>query len=184
MNINKQFFMSIALALLLVSPTAFAGPGGGQGGGGHGGGGHGGDYCEPVNAIVNPTDYLEDPAQCDGYDYCIPGTLSGEPTGELTYLGTNATETLDPFGTNLSLNVAAGNIGISTPDGDIEITSHTLYHFTDSVYTELYVVTGGTGKYEGATGTMVNSSNMLPTAEVPLDFNAPTSLTGYICTCD
>ena len=182
MIVNNRVFMSAVLALLLVSSTAFAGSGGGQGGGGH----HddGSEYCEPVDAVVTPTGYFKTPNQCDGFDYCIPGTLSGEPTGELTYFGTNATEELDPFGTNLPVNVAAGNIGISTPDGDIDITSHTLYNLENSVYTELYVVTGGTGKYEGATGTMVNSSKLLPTAEVPLDFYAPTSLTGYICTCD
>ena len=188
MNINKRFFMSAVFALLLVSPTAIAdhNGGGGQGGGGHGGGGHndGSELCESVNAVWNGTDFFRNPEQCDGFDYCIVGTLTGEPTGTLTFLGMSADEHNDPFGTNLPVNVSPCHELITTQDGDINVRCHNLFDQVNGVYTELLIVEGGTGKYEGATGTMVNSSKLLPTALVPLNWDEPSLLTGFICTSD
>ena len=66
----------IVLALLLVFPAALASPDG--------------DHCKPVNAVWYLTDYLEGAEKCDGFDYCIPGSLTGTPNGELTYFGNGA----------------------------------------------------------------------------------------------
>jgi hypothetical protein len=165
MNINKRFFMSAVFALLLVSPAAFA------------------NQCENVKATWYGTgDFFQDPEVCDGFDYCFPGTLTGKPKGEWMFFGSNATEMLDPFGTNFPINIAAGEQHIYTKRGDIYTVSHTLFDYDTAVFTELLVVTGGTGKYEDATGRIVNSTMLPPTEGQPIDFNGPSVLTGYICT--
>jgi len=158
----------IVLALLLVFPAALASPNG--------------DHCKPVNAVWYLTDYLTGAANCDGYDYCVPGRLTGTPNGEMTYFGNNADAIWDPFGTGYSINMAIGEERISTRHGDIYSLSHVIFDFDGPVWTELLIVTGGTGKYENATGRMVFHNKLPPSPGKPLSFDGPVSLFGFICT--
>ena len=167
MAIFKQFFIAAVCTLLLVSTSAFADKNAN------------GEKCKSVNAVWNGTgEFFEDPEVCDGWDYCFPGTLKGKPTGEMMFFGSLTTEMLDPFGTNFPINVAAAEQHIYTKRGDIYIKSHTLFDYETGVFTELLVVTGGTGKYEGATGRIVTSID----PRKPFDFNGPAYLKGKICT--
>ena len=61
-------YLFMLLAMLLVFPMANAQDGNGN-------------QCSPVNATANFTDYLEGPENCDGFDYCIPGRLTGTLNG-------------------------------------------------------------------------------------------------------
>lgn len=158
----------ILTILLLVFPPAFANPDGEQ--------------CKPVNAVWYLTDYLEGPENCDGFDYCIPGSLTGTPNGEMTYFGNGSDEIWDPFGTGYSINMAMGEERISTPHGDIYSLTHVVFDFDSAVWTELLIVTGGTGKYENATGRMVFHTKLPPSPGKPISFNGPVSLAGLICT--
>jgi len=170
MEILKQIFMTAVLALLMVSTSSFAYMNAD------------GDKCEPVDTTWYGTgEFFQDPVVCDGWDYCFPGTLTGKPTGEWMFFGSLTTEMLDPFGTNFPINISASEQHIYTKRGDIYARSHTLFDYDTGAFTELLVVTGGTGEYEGATGRMVNSTKLPPSPGKPVDFNGPATLTGYIC---
>lgn len=142
----------------------------------------GGDQCKPVNAVYYLTDYLEGPENCDGFDYCIPGSLTGTPNGTMTYFGNFADAIFDPFDTGYSVNVGLGEERISTRHGDINMLAHSMFDYGTAVFTELLIVTGGTEKYENATGRMVFHTNLPPSPGKPISFDGPVSLTGMICT--
>jgi hypothetical protein len=156
------------LALLLVFPATFADS-------------HG-DPCKPVNAVWYLTDYLVGPDNCDGYDMCIPGRLIGTPNGTMTYFGYDADIVFDPFGTGFPVAMGMGEERIWTQHGEIFSVTHTLFDFATSAWTELLIVTGGTGKYENATGRMVFHTKLPPSRGKPISFDGPTTLVGMICT--
>ena len=157
----------LLLALLLVFPAAIANPDG--------------DQCKPVNAVWYLIDYLEGPENCNGFDYCIPGRLTGTPNGEMTFFGNILDEIFDPFGTGFNINMAKGEEHISTKHGDIYTLAHTVFDFDTAVWIELLIVTGGTGKYENATGSMVFHNKLPPSPGKPISFDGPVSLFGLIC---
>lgn len=159
----------ILLAMLLVFPFAGAKE-------------DDGNQCHPVNAVYYMTDYLIGAENCDGFDYCILGTLTGTPNGELTWLAYVADEIYDPFGTGYNINIGVGEERISTREGDIYSLSHATFDFDTSAWTELWIVTGGTGAYENATGTMVFHTKLPASTGKPISFEGPVSLSGMICT--
>ena len=140
------------------------------------------DRCQPVNADWYLIDYIEGPEYCDGYDYCIPGRLTGTPNGEMTFYGNYSDEIWDPFGTGYSINMGLGEERISTRHGEIHSLAHTIFDFETAVWTELLIVTGGTEKYENATGRMVFHNKLPPSPGKPISFNGPVSLAGFVCT--
>ena len=156
------------LALLLVFPATFADSSGEQ--------------CMPVNAVWYLTDYLEGPDNCDGYDYCIPGSLTGTPNGEMTFFGNESDAIWDPFDTGYSINLGVGEERIWTRHGEIFSLSHSVFDFDTAVWTELLIVTGGTGKYESVTGRMVFHNKLPPSPGKPISFDGPVTLVGSICT--
>jgi hypothetical protein len=82
-SIVKSFI--IVFALVLVFPVALAAPDAGQ--------------CKPVNATWYLTDYIDGPEYCDGFDYCIPGKLTGTPNGDMTYFAYYIASAHDSSGT-------------------------------------------------------------------------------------
>ncbi len=159
----------ILLAMLLVFPMANAAKIG--------------DYqCNPVNAVAYVTGYLEGPENCDGFDYCVLGSLTGTPNGEITYFSNWADEVLDPFGTGDNMVLGVGEERISTRHGDIYTLSHITYDLDTDVYTELLTVKAGTGKYENAIGRMVYHTKLPPSPGKPISFFGPISLFGVVCT--
>jgi hypothetical protein len=160
--------LAFFLALLLVFPATFADDSS--------------DRCQPVNAVWYLTDYLVGPDNCDGYDYCIPGSLTGTPNGEMTFFGNVSDEIWDPFNTGYSINLGLGEERIWTQHGAIYSLTHAIFDFDTAVWTELLIVTGGTGKYESATGRMVFHNKLPPSPGKPISFDGPISLVGLICT--
>ena len=162
---NRLVFL---IALLLVFPAAYAD--------------RSVEQCKPINAVWYLTDYLVGPGNCDGFDYCIPGSLTGTPNGEMTYFGMFADEIYNPIATSYSINIGFGEERISTQHGEIYSLTHTIFDFDTGVWTELLIVYGGTGKYENATGRMVFHTKLPPSPGKPISFDGPTTLLGSICT--
>lgn len=175
MRIIKLFLIIAVFALSLVSTGAFAGRNPNS------------NKCESVKAVWYLTDYQEGEGNCGvGFTYCIFGTLTGQPNGEMIYFGNDdpldGKEMLNPFGTDYEINIAVGEEHISTQNGDIYTISHTLYDYDSGVWTELLNIYGGTGMYERATGQMVFGTQLPPSRNKPIAFEGPAVLTGYICT--
>lgn len=163
MNTIKKFLMTAVSALLLVTTSAFGGE------------------CMRVNAVANETAYLEAP-DCNGFDFCISYDLKGKPKGEL-WLYSNYGETHqlpDPLGTGLPFHVSHAEYRLDTKDGDIYMSTNAIYDMMTTVFAEVSIVTGGTGKYEGATGNVVGYVN----SRKPSDwyFSGPIYFIGNICT--
>lgn len=157
------------LAMLLVFSLANANAGAGK-------------QCRPVIAVYYVTDYLDGAGNCDGFDYCIPGKLIGTPNGELTCFAYQADAIFDPFGIGYSVNIGVGEERISTRDGDVYSLSHFTFDFGTSAFTKLWIETGGTGKYENATGTMLFPTQLPGSKGKPISFEGPISLIGMIST--
>jgi hypothetical protein len=161
----KQFFMTAVATLLLATTSAI------------------GDQCMSVKAKWNETGFSTDPEVCGvGYDWCISGKLQGSIKGELWLYTTGDRQDLyDPYGVGLAdLIVGSADQTIYTKDGDIQMKAYGLYETVTTVFTELSVVTGGTGKYAGATGQMV----AYPDASRPSDYyySGPLYYLGRVCT--
>jgi hypothetical protein len=165
MSTLKQFFMTAVSALLLASTSAI------------------GDECMSVKAKWNETGFSTDPEVCGGdFDWCISGKLQGRIKGEMWLYTTGELQELyDPYEIGLEdLIVGAAYQTIYTKDGDIYMKAYGLYETVTTVFTELSVVTGGTGKYAGATGQLV----AYPDASRPSDYyySGPLYYRGIVCT--
>jgi hypothetical protein len=135
--------------------------------------------CRPVNATNHETGFFEGEELCDGWDYCISGTLTGTFVGTMMEYFSAAYEMFDVFGTGDPVNTYAGETRISTRHGHIWGTIHGSYDFSSYLWTEIVIVKGGTGKYENATGRMVIHD--MPTAHVQ-PIGGVNTLAGFICT--
>jgi hypothetical protein len=135
-----------------------------------------------LNAVWYLTDYIDGPEYCDGFDYCILGSLTGTPNGTMTFFAYYADQIFDPFDTGYNINVGVGEERISTKHGDINMLAQSMFDFDTSIMTELLIIRGGTGKYENATGRMVFHTRLPPSPGKPVSFDGPLSLSGMICT--
>jgi len=143
------------------------------------GAGGDGNVCRPVDATAYETDFLIGEDVCDGWDYCIPSTLTGTFVGTMMEYFSIAYEMFDVFGTGDPVNTYAGETRISTRHGDISSTGHGSFDYSGYMWTEIQLVKGGTGKYESATGRIVMYN--LPNAPVQ-PIGGMITLTGFICT--
>lgn len=143
------------------------------------GGADDGNVCRPVEATAIDTGFLFGEDVCDGWEYCIPGTLTGTLVGTKMEYFSTAYEMFDVFGTGDPVNTYFGEARISTRHGDIYGTLHGSYDFSSYLWTQFLIVKGGTGKYENVTGRMVMHD--LPTAPVQ-PIGVIGTWTGVICT--
>ena len=68
------------------------------------GAGGDGNVCRPVDATAYETDFLIGEDVCDGWDYCIPSTVTGTFVGTMMEYFSIAYEMFDVFGTGDPVN--------------------------------------------------------------------------------
>lgn len=109
-----------------------------------------GKYCKRVNANIETGPILFDPApECEGYDICQAVYLSGTPNGTMwTFLNWDGfIEWADGTIINVSVSV------IETAHGELFLEDRAIFAPDAPEGFALHSnVTGGTGRYEGATG--------------------------------
>jgi len=177
MNIFKNHLLNLSrlliAAILVVPALEVQARGGGQ---------KPTDPCLRVDAVWVETDFFEHPApECEGYDLCLKGDLKGTLNAEFWHYSSWSIQNLnDPHGIGVdTLNVGAYVQKIHTADGVIHTKGYGLYD-DSTLYTEMSKVTGGTGKYEYATGHLV----AYPDASKPAlnYYGLPLNYLGRICT--
>ena len=179
METLKQIFMTAGLALLLATTSAFG-------------------ECIIVDAVAQEKEngfFWEDPV-CEGFQFCILSEVTGEPAGDLWFYSTyyknkgnkldKAYQLVDPFDTELPFWFGNAVARIVTQDGEIYMSSNAIYDDDSTVFTEVTIVTGGTGMYEGATGNVVSYVDPRVDPPVPPDEGGyhvgPIYMIGRICT--
>lgn len=135
----------IVLALALVASTASAGD------------------CKPINVRVGAAVYL-DPCEYQGlpYEFCIDTPMRGTINGIWSFYGPADNWVLVdlPPGVGDYSGMAAGwGLDVlTTKNGEVWAQNAYVYHYDtwslaqDFVYSSTSYITGGTGKYAGATG--------------------------------
>ena len=141
-----------------------------------------GDDCRHINATWNLTGFIVDPRECDGFSYCVPGDLRGNLNGEMIGYFNDADTIFDLFGSGDDVNIYLGEERITTRQGEIFARAHGTFDLSTFLFQELLVVTGGTGRYDGATGRLLFQVR-LPLARTDTDpSDGPVLLQGEICT--
>ena len=161
MNILNRFSITAVFALLLISTSAF------------------GDECTLVNAEANQARYSQSPKVCNGFDFCYLNDLTGSPNAELWFYSSFSTQLSDPFDTGLPFHASAAETHIYTEDGDIYMQTNGIWDLDTTVFAALSIVTGGTGKYENATGNVLG---YIDSREPSNDYyGGPVYYVGRIC---
>jgi len=145
-------------------------------------GGKPADPCLRVDSEWVETAFYSDFApECEGYEFCLKGDLTGTLDAEFWHYSSWSIQNLnDPHGIGVdTLNVGAYVQKIHTADGVIHTKGYGFYD-DSTLYTEMSKVTGGTGKYEYATGHLV----AYPDASKPAlnYYGLPLNYLGRICT--
>ena len=135
----------VALGALLLTGAAIAGD------------------CKPINARAGAAVYLDPCVYRDlPYEFCIDTPINGTINGVWHYYGPadNVFFVDEPPGVPNYSGMAAGWAleVLSANDGEVWAQSAYVFHYDtwslaqDFVYSSTSYITGGTGKYEGATG--------------------------------
>jgi hypothetical protein len=85
---------------------------------------------------------------------CAAGEAKGGLHGDFEITATNITPTSDP-----DVVILETSYVIHTNKGDISFSGQTLLNTVTGFFSSLDEVTGGTGKWAGATGTLMSSGN-------------------------
>ena len=109
---------------------------------------------------------------CEGFEVCITtkatGTLAGEQV--LSFIGN--TDPLFPFPFPSITALTVSEVVWHTNEGDVFGTDLGVIDFVTFNFASLTTITGGTSKWEGATGQVINAGNV----------DGTTELSGQICT--
>ena len=172
----KQLFMTAVSALLLATTSAF------------------GEECTAVTAVADePGDFYGsyDPV-CEGFQFCILSQLEGDIAGEWWFFSTYTKnkgnkidkdyQLDDPFETGLPFWLSYAVSRIETGNGDIYTSSHAIYDDDSTVFTEVNIVTGGTGNYIGATGNLLGYVDPREPPNTDTYHDGPIYIIGKICT--
>ena len=107
---------------------------------------------------------------CEGFEVCITtkatGTLAGEQV--LSFIG----NVFDIFPTDPFTAGIVSELVWHTNEGDVFGTDLGVIDFNTFNFASLTTITGGTSKWEGATGQVINAGNV----------DGTTELSGQICT--
>jgi hypothetical protein len=145
-NINKTvIFVSAALlALTLATGTAIAeGP------------------CRTVRSnLENIGESIEDPSQCNGYDFCQSVDIRGTLNGTWWIFGNNSGIEVLAEGTALAFYLDGV---FSDQHGELLLVDREILNLLaeDGLGFNVAVV-GGTGRYEGASGWMTGYATFFP----------------------
>ncbi len=107
---------------------------------------------------------------CEGFEVCITTKATGTLTGEqvLSFIG----NVFDIFPTDPLTRGIVSELVWHTNEGDVFGTDLGVIDFRTFNFASLTTITGGTGKWEGATGQVINAGNA----------DGTTELSGQICT--
>jgi hypothetical protein len=137
--------------------------------------------CKTVE--VHMSDYWEDAGEvvCGWAGYCGEGRLIGTFNGQFSVSGLDS-DNRYPYGESHSI-VYKGQATIETMHGEIFTTTmgvnywQTFWSGGVATNSESHAVTGGTGRYEGATGYILMDYEYAP----PEWFPATGEMTGQVC---
>jgi len=122
-------------------------------------GAHERNNCREVHALIVDKSA---PADCPSpYRFCAAGTVEGNRgLNGTTYFVLDGVGT--PPTTGPGFNVTPGLLTYTTPDGTLTVRETGMGKLTGSpsngVLTSLQEIVSGTGRYEGATGTLYNAA--------------------------
>lgn len=112
--------------------------------------------CQAVYAVASARTVVDCPPE-KGFDFCFTRELADQTnliTGQMAYFS-GAMKSVDhPH--DADTTVIAAPVTITTADGVLELEEHALFNSKTLEFAGIETVTGGTGKFEGYSGKLMD----------------------------